>query len=114
MDRNESCAVVNNLHELEQVLKEKEKVVAMVYVSWCPFCRKALPLFEKQALGAGRGNLLLVTDDEEHVADLYGIDIFPTLILFDRGAIVKRLDGQPGQGLSEKQIADFVQSCPTA
>ncbi len=114
MSPEESCAVVNNLHDLEQALKEKDKVVAMVYVSWCPYCRKALPLFEKQALENGRGNLLLVTDDEEHVADLYGIDVFPTLILFDKGMIVKRLDGKPGQGLSDKQIADFVQSCPTA
>lgn len=111
MGTSESCALVDNLRDLEQVLKEKDKVIAMVYASWCPFCRRVLPVFEKQASEAER-NLLLVADDEEHVADLYGIDVFPTLILFEKGQVVKRLDGKPGIGLNDKQIADFVQSCP--
>ncbi|MRR18101.1 MAG: thioredoxin [Deltaproteobacteria bacterium] len=110
MGINKSCAVVDNLRDLEQALKEKGRTIAMVYVSWCPFCRKALPVFEKQA-GETPHPLLLVTDDEERVADLYGIDIFPTLILFDKGQVVKRLDGKPGVGLNDKQIADFIQSC---
>jgi thiol-disulfide isomerase/thioredoxin len=111
MGTSESCALVDNLRDLEQVLKEKDKVIAMVYASWCPFCRRVLPVFEKQASEAER-NLLLVADDEEHVADLYGIDVFPTLILFEKGQVVKRLDGKPGIGLNDKQIADFIQSCP--
>jgi len=53
----------------------------------------------------------LVIDDEERIADLYGIDVFPTLVLFEKGMIVKRLDGKPGLGLNETQIADFVSSC---
>lgn len=108
----ESCTVVDNLHDLEQALKEKGRVIAMVYVTWCPFCRKAVPVFEKQAREATERNLLLVADDKEAVADLYGIDVFPTLILFDKGQVVKRLDSQPGVGLSDKQITDFIQSCP--
>ena len=83
MSPNESCAVVDNLRDLEQALKKKGRVIAMVYASWCPFFRKALPVFEKQ-VSETQHTLLLVTDDEEHVADLYGIDIFPTLILFER------------------------------
>lgn len=111
MGTNKSCASVNNLRDLEQALKEKDRVIAMVYASWCPFCRRVLPVFEKQAREEQR-QLLLVADDEEHVADLYGIDVFPTLILFDKGMVVKRLDGKPGIGLNDKQIADFIQSCP--
>ncbi|KAF0158480.1 MAG: hypothetical protein FD159_1097 [Syntrophaceae bacterium] len=111
MGTNESCASVNNLRDLEQALREKDRVIAMVYASWCPFCRRVLPVFEKQAREEQR-QLLLVADDEEHVADLYGIDVFPTLILFDKSKVVKRLDGKPGIGLNDKQIADFIQSCP--
>jgi len=110
MGESKACASVDNLHDLQQVLKEKDRVVAMVYASWCPFCRRVLPVFEKQASDA-RQNLLLVADDEEHVADLYGIDVVPTLILFEKGQVVKRLDGQPGIGLNDKQIAGFIASC---
>jgi len=111
MGTNESCESVDNLRDLEQALQEKDRVIAMVYVSWCPFCRRVLPVFEKQTHEAER-HLLLVTDDEEHIADFYGIDVFPTLILFEKGLVVKRLDGKPGIGLSDKQITDFIQSCP--
>ena len=113
MGTNETCASVDNLQDLEQALKDNDHVIAMVYVSWCPFCRKALPVFEKQAI-TKQLNLLLVADDEERIADLYDIDIFPTLILFDKGRIAKRLDGTPGSGLSDKQIADFIKSCVLA
>ena len=113
MGTNEACASVDNLHDLEQTLRERDSVIAMVYASWCPFCRRVLPVFEKQAR-EGQRHLLLVTDDNERFADLYGIDIFPTLILFEKGQVVKRLDGKPGIGLNDKQIADFIQSSPLA
>lgn len=110
MNRDESCPTVDNVIDLERALAGSPRVVAMIYVTWCPYCRKALPVFEKQRL-AGADNLLLVIDDEERIADLYGIDVFPTLVLFEKGMIVKRLDGKPGLGLNETQIADFVFSC---
>jgi len=111
MGTGKSCRVVDNLHDLEGALQEKDRVIAMVYASWCPFCRRVLPVFEKQAREEER-NLLLVADDEERIADLYGIDVFPTLILFEKNQIVKRLDGKPGIGLNDKQISDFISSCP--
>lgn len=110
MSRDQSCEMVDNVRDLEQALARSPRVVAMIYVTWCPFCRKALPAFEKQGL-ASEANFLLIADDEERVADLYGIDVFPTLVLFEKGTIVKRLDGKPGLGLNEEQIADFVASC---
>jgi thioredoxin 1 len=111
MGTGEPCALVNNLRDLEEALQKRHRVVAMVFASWCPFCRRVLPVFEKQAHQSEQ-NLLLVADDEEHIADLYGIDVFPTLLLFEKGQIVKRLDGKPGLGLNEKQITDFIASCP--
>lgn len=110
MNGNEPCIAVDNIRDLEQALARSPRAVALVYVTWCPFCRKALPAFEKQNM-EGSGSLLLVADDEEHIADLYGIDVFPTLLLFEKGMIVKRLDAKPGLGLNEEQIADFVASC---
>ncbi|MDD4091644.1 MAG: thioredoxin family protein [Smithellaceae bacterium] len=106
----ESCASVDNLQDLEQALLADDRVIVLVYATWCPFCRKVLPVFEKLARRENQ-RLLLVADDEERVADVYDVDIFPTLILFEKGRVVKRLDGRPGVGLGEKQIADFIKSC---
>jgi len=106
----ESCASVDNLQDLGQALLADDRVIVLVHATWCPFCRKILPVFEKLARKENQ-HLLLVADDEERVADVYDVDIFPTLILFEKGRVVKRLDGRPGVGLGEKQIADFIKSC---
>jgi Thiol-disulfide isomerase and thioredoxins len=111
MSADDKCALVDNTTDLDKALKEKDKVIALVYASWCPFCRRILPVFQEHAQD-GRRNFLLVADDEELIAEKYVIDVFPTLLFFNKGAVALRLDGKPGVGLNEKQIKDFIKSCP--
>jgi|BarGraIncu00421A_1022006.scaffolds.fasta_scaffold17772_2 thiol-disulfide isomerase/thioredoxin len=111
MSADDKCALVENETDLDKALKDKDKVIAFVYATWCPFCRKILPAFQELAQD-GRRNFLLVADDEELIAEKYVIDVFPTLLFFNKGAVALRLDGKPGVGLNEKQIKDFIKSCP--
>jgi hypothetical protein len=36
------------------------------------------------------------------------VDVVPTVLLFEKGAVTKRLDGAPGAGLDEKQLKKLV------
>jgi len=107
---NEKCSLVSNDQDLNKILKNKDKVIALVYASWCPFCRNFLPIFEKYVLDE-EFDFVRVQDDQEIIGDKYFVDIFPTVLYFEQGKIIKRLDGESGVGLSEKQLADFVASC---
>ena len=111
MSADDKCALIKNTTDLDKALKEKDKVIALVYASWCPFCRRILPVFQERAQDERR-NFLLVEDDEENIAEKYTIDVFPTLLFFNKGAVSLRLDGKPGVGLNEKQVKDFIKSCP--
>jgi len=111
MSADDQCASVGNTTDLDKTLKEKDSVIAFVYASWCPFCQRILPVFQEQARDSRR-NFLLVADDEENIAETYTIDVFPTLLFFNKGKVSLRLDGKPGVGLNEKQVKDFVKSCP--
>jgi thioredoxin 1 len=111
MIADNKCALVDNTTDLDIALKEKDKVIALVYASWCPFCRKILPVFQEHTQEKQR-NFLLVADDEEKIAEEYTIDVFPTLLFFNKGKVALRLDGKPGVGLNEKQVKDFIKSCP--
>ena len=104
------CAMVDNQTDLDQALKQADKVIALVYASWCPFCSRFLPVFKKQAEGRER-NFLLVQDDEETIGDKYSIRIFPTVLFFEKGVLSQRLDGIAGAGLQEKQLVEFINSC---
>jgi hypothetical protein len=37
----------------------------------------------------------------------------PTALFFEKGKVVKRLDGALGAGLNEKQLTDFIHVCST-
>jgi thiol-disulfide isomerase/thioredoxin len=111
MSADDKCVLVDNENDLNKILKTKDRVIALVYASWCPFCRRFLPIFQQYAQEERR-HFLRVQDDEESIGDKYSIDVFPTVLFFEKGAVSKRLDGESGVGLSEKQLADFVKSCP--
>lgn len=111
MDAEGSCALVSSEDDLARMLKDKQRVIALFYTSWCPFCRSFLPLFLKKA--EGRGNQFLrVQDDREEMADKYAVEVYPTVLFFENGAVAGRLDGIPGVGLEENHLAEFVRSCP--
>ena len=91
-------------------MKANDKIIALFYASWCPFCARFVPVFKQQAQGKER-NFLLVQDDKETLGDKYSIGIFPTVLFFEKGVLTKRLDGIAGVGLQEKQLVEFVNSC---
>jgi thioredoxin 1 len=111
MGANSSSASVNNEQDLIEKLRSADRVIALFYASWCPFCERFLPIFQKHAAQEGR-HFVLVQDDEETIAGRYSIEIYPTVLFFENGTVSKRLDGVPGVGLSEKHLTEFVGLCP--
>ena len=107
MNSGNKSVLIDNEHDLDKLLKTNDRVIALVYASWCPFCKKFLPIFQQYAQEEQQ-YFLCVQDDEERIGDKYSIQIFPTVLFFEKGSISKRLDGKPGVGLSEKQLAEFV------
>jgi len=107
MKSGDKIVLIDNEHDLDKILKTNDRVIALVYASWCPFCRKFLPVFQQYAQEK-KQYFLCVQDDEERIGDKYSIQIFPTVLFFEKGSISKRLDGKPGVGLSEKQLEEFI------
>ena len=99
---------VNVESGLEELMKSKNKVVALFYASWCPFSQRFLPTFEKYSKGRPENCLRIVTDDKPSLCEKYEVDVVPTVLMFEKGKVTKRLDGAAGIGLSEKQLLDFV------
>ena len=111
MNTKDKCDLVDHQQELEKTVTTKGRVIALWYASWCPYCTKFLPIFEKHAKEEGR-NFLLVRDDQESMGGRYAVEVFPTVLFFENGAVSKRLDGIPGVGLTEKHLVDFIAACP--
>jgi thiol-disulfide isomerase/thioredoxin len=104
--------LVQDIHDFQEIIETNQKVIALVYASWCPFCVRFLPLFERASTsyGTDKPYFFFFQDDEEIVADEYSVNVVPSLLVFENGKLVKRLDGVLGIGLSEKQLNEFLVS----
>ena len=107
MNSGDKSVLIDNEHDLDKILKTNDRVIALVYASWCPFCKRFLPVFQKYAQEEQQ-YFLCVQDDEERIGEKYSIDVFPTVLFFEKGSLAKRLDGERGVGLSEEQLVEFI------
>jgi thiol-disulfide isomerase/thioredoxin len=91
-------------YDLDEALEAKPRVFVLFYASWCPFSQKFLPIFEKYARENPENCLRIKTDDKAKLCEKYSVDVVPTVLLFEKGRVTRRLDGAPGAGLNEKQL----------
>ena len=95
-------------YDLVEVLKSKDKAVVLFYASWCPFSQRFLPIFERYAKNKTLTCLRVVTDDKASLCEKYSVDVVPTVLLFEKGKVRKRLDGVSGVGLNEKELVSLT------
>ncbi|HYH04726.1 MAG TPA: thioredoxin family protein [Bacillota bacterium] len=106
MNKIDTSQQVDSPLQFDKILTTTPHLVALIYAGWCPFCLQFLPIFRKYA--EGKPHFLLARDDQEVLADRYGVDIIPTVLEFQDGAVTARLDGLPGSGLNETQLVNFI------
>jgi thiol-disulfide isomerase/thioredoxin len=94
--------------DFEQTLKNKNKLLALFYASWCPFSRKFLPIYEKCTKDSPLPCIRVLIDERDDLCEKYNIEYFPTVLLFENGNVSRRLDAEPGEGLSEKQLKQLL------
>jgi thioredoxin 1 len=102
---------IKSEEELKKNLSHIEKAVVLFYASWCPFSQRFLPTYRKLEKEKGEKLLCVMVDNMEDTCAKYDIDVYPTVLFFEKGKVVRRLDGVAGQGLNEKDLTDFIGVC---
>ena len=87
---------------IEDVLKSKEKTFVLFYASWCPYSQEFLPVFEEYAKANPQECISVVVDNKPDLCDKYAIEYYPTVLLFKKGKVHKRLDATPGAGINKE------------
>jgi thiol-disulfide isomerase/thioredoxin len=102
---------VENKESFTEELNKNERVLALFYATWCPHCMRFVPAFKKKVTTfTGAEVVHVIIDDYDNpMWDDYEIDAVPTVILFEKGKIAKRLDGKFGVGLNEKQLVVWLE-----
>lgn len=92
-----------------QVLEANAPTVAMFWATWCPFCRRFKPVFDKMsATKPWRFASVMLDDESNPLWDDYALEVVPTLALFREGDVVERVDGILGYGIDPSMVDEFV------
>lgn len=92
----------------DESLKGKDKAFVLFYASWCPFSQRFLPVFEEYEKSNLGECMSVVIDDRPELCEEYAIEYYPTVLLFKKGKVHKRLDAEPGIGLTKKQLRELT------
>lgn len=82
--------------KLEQTIKESSKLILVdMYADWCGPCKMIEPIIEEIAKDYEQNlEVIKVNVDENPVsAAAYGVRSIPTLLVFDKGELVKKQSG---------------------
>jgi thiol-disulfide isomerase/thioredoxin len=90
-------------------IKSKDKAFVLFYASWCPFSQRFLPIFEEYSKSNPKEYISVIVDEEPEVCEEYALEYYPTVIMFKKGKVHKRLDAEPGIGLNKKQLEELTE-----
>ncbi|PIU28186.1 MAG: thioredoxin [Candidatus Hydromicrobium americanum] len=93
-----------------EVINSEKPVLVDFWAVWCGPCKMVEPELDKLAeeksgeLKIGRLNV----DDNRDIAIKYGITAIPTLLLFKKGQVVKKLIGAMSKNKILTEISQFL------
>lgn len=108
---DDACILLEDATELDEAIRSRDKLMVLFYASWCPFSQAFLKTYLAHASKGDPCYARIIVDDGDPLVDQYAINVFPTVLFFEKGALVRRLDGLYHRGLSQGQLEDFARRC---
>ena len=101
---------VTDKEDLNVLLQQNRRVLVLFCASWCPFCRSFFSVFDKRVAKYNFETAVraYIDDDDNQLWEDYSLEAVPTVILFEQGQVVRRLDAELGEGLTEKQFVEWL------
>lgn len=88
----------------QEVLQAEQTVLVDFFATWCGPCKMVAPIV-KQIAEEGKAKVCKIDVDEQpELANQFGIDSIPTLLVFKGGALVNRALGYRGKEQIEAML----------
>ncbi len=108
--RGEKMSIVhlNEENFREEVMESEKPVIIDFWAEWCMPCRMLAPIFEE--LSKEYGNRMkfakLNVDETPEIAQTFGIQGIPTLLIFHKGKVIERIVGL----LPKERLGEIIES----
>jgi thioredoxin-like negative regulator of GroEL len=110
-DADDACILLGGPKDLDAAIRSRDKLMVLFYATWCPFSRAFLTTYLSHAAAGDPCYARVIVEDGDPLVEKYEVDVFPTVLFFEKGRLVQRLDGAYHRGLSEGQLKDFARRC---
>ena len=108
---DDACVLLNGPEDLDAAVASRDKLMVLFYASWCPYSQAFLPVYLARAAAGEPCYARIIVDNDDPLVERYAIDVFPTVLFFEKGRLVRRLDGAFHRGLTQGQLQDFARRC---
>ena len=88
----------------EEVLKSDGKVIVDFWAEWCGPCHMVSPVLDRIADEHGIKLVKVNTDEQQDLAQRYGVASIPTMILFKAGEPAAAAIGAQPKGAIERSL----------
>jgi len=98
----------------ETVKSSSTPIVVDFWAEWCGPCKSIAPILSELATEqAGKLTVAKLNVDEHgDIAQRFNVMSIPTLLVFDKGEMKKRLVGAKGKGQLLQELAEFLPVSP--
>ena len=94
----------------ETVNASDKPILVDFWAEWCGPCKMIAPILSEIA-AEQKDNLVVAklnVDDHGDIAQRFGVMSIPTLLVFDKGEMKKRMVGAKGKGALLQELSEFL------
>ncbi|CAL3968282.1 unnamed protein product [Diplocarpon coronariae] len=99
-----STVSIGSSAEFSKLLSSSTILVADFYADWCGPCKAIAPTYESLAAKHSKPNRVTFTkinvDNQQEIAQKYGVRAMPTFMIFRSGSIINTIRGADARGLT--------------
>ena len=100
---------VNDKTFKKEILENKKTVITMFHATYCPFCTRFMPIFEKSSKNPNKIFATAdITDDNNPLWETYNINHVPSIVAFKDGKEIGRRNAAAGIGLIEADLQNLI------
>lgn len=98
------------MNEYESLVSSSPTVVVEFYATWCPHCRRMMPIVAdiRELIGQTVPIYQLDIDQNQAAADIAGAESVPTFIVYSNGKAVWRHSGEMDGNELLQKIQQFA------